>query len=141
MDDLLKEKIYIDEKGEEYISIACRQYNAIAIIFILVSAANLVLQLMRFFKYGKETYHNWINIFNFYIAPFIIITQVLLTLAQLYYYYNGVMSQKKALAGSDRSLFNKSFVLYRNGNSFGIASMLIGLIYLGIFIYQAIQAD
>ena len=141
MQDLLTEKVYVDGEGEKYISIACRQYNMIAVIFILTSFGNFTLQLLRFLKYSKETFHNWLNIFTFYVFPFIVVVQLCLSLAQLYYYYNGVKLQRKAIDGSDNQLFNKSFLFYKKGNSFGIVSMIIGLCYVAIFIYQILQPD
>ena len=139
MEDLLAEKIHIDEKAEKYILIACRQYNFIAVVFVIASMLNLTIQSLRFLRASKISFHNWINIFNFYLLPFIVIAHVLLSLAQLYYYYNGVMYQKKAIAGSDQQLFTKSFRFYKNGNNFGIAALIISLSYVIVFIYQEMR--
>ena len=44
MEDLLAEKIHIDEKAEKYILIACRQYNFTAVVFVIASMLNLTIQ-------------------------------------------------------------------------------------------------
>ena len=136
MQDLLKEKIYVDEQCEQLISIASRQYKIISVIGICLAIVSLINQGISYFKYAEQAFHKWINIFNFRIYPLMVVLQLGLVLAHLYIAYTAIGYQKNGLAESNQALFNKSFNYYRIGNNVSIIQIMIALAYQSVFLFE-----
>lgn len=136
MNDLLEEKIYVNEECQRLIRIVYRQYTILALLFFLTSLSATILEILRIYRFKDKVFDDSVNNFNFHIIPLIALFQIFLGIIQVYHYYNAVRFQKNAITESNQLLFNKSFLFYKRGNIFSMAVLLISLFYELVFLYQ-----
>ncbi|MEP6712169.1 MAG: hypothetical protein ABJA37_07135 [Ferruginibacter sp.] len=135
MEDKLSEKIYFDESCESLIKQTSKQYDALALISTFYYFIMLLHQVLLYFKFRDKILANIRDTITVRILPFFILLQVLLALIQLYYYYNGINFQRKAVAESNQILFSRSFQYYKNGNVCSIFTLSMSLIYTSFYLY------
>ena len=135
MEDLLVEEIYLNEDSKKIIHANYRLYKNIAIIFCITSVIGIFVHLLRYFRHANEVYKNWLNVFNFQVYPFIFFIQVILSLFEVYYIFNGLKYQRRSVDESDQSLFNNSFFLFAKAYRLGIIIMCIHFLYELVFFY------
>ncbi len=140
MEDKLTEKIYLDEEAERLILITFRQYKTVAVLWILISVITTIFLLSSIIKYQNHHFSSWGEIFDFKIYPYLYFLVVLLNLVLLFYYYNAIRCQSRAVKESNQVQFSKSFSLYKKGNYASIASLSVNLFTQSIFLYQQLQA-
>ncbi|MBL0181450.1 MAG: hypothetical protein IPP96_03780 [Chitinophagaceae bacterium] len=140
MEDKLTEKIYVDEEAEKLILFTFKQYKAVAILWTLISVITTIFLSASIIKHRNHHFSNWVETFDFKIYPYLYFVVVLLNLALLFYYYNAIKCQTKAMSESNQVEFSKSFSLYKKGNYVSIASLFVNLFTQSIFLYQQLQA-
>jgi hypothetical protein len=136
MEDKLSDKIHIDEKSEELIRFNFRQYQVLTVLWILFSALSFAMGITRFTRYYRSRFTDWRDIFNLQVYAYIYLAMAILGLVQLYFYFNGIRYQKKAITESDQSLFTRSFQFYKTGNFISICLISVNLFCQAIFLYQ-----
>jgi hypothetical protein len=141
MSDLLNQKLEITPACGIFIRKAGRQYNVIAILFTSATILGWLMAIWRFKRGLMGENNGWMYTFDYYIYPVLVILQGLCTLFQLYYYFNGVRLQNRAIAESNQLLFEKSFRHYFLGNRVSIISILINLSIEVVVVYQVSVLD
>lgn len=139
MEDKLTEKIYVDEEAERLILLTFKQYKTVAILWILISVITTIFLLSSIIKYYNTHFSSWAEIFDFKIYPYLYFLVVLLNVVLLFYYYNAIRCQTRAIKEADQVQFSKSFSLYKKGNYVSIASLSVNLFTQSIFLYQQLQ--
>ena len=135
MENLLSEKLVINDRCRLEISKTFTQFKNLSFIYILWAFVSGVRYIYMLVITLPKPYHTWRNIFNFKVYPVMYVAIMSLGILNTYYCLKAYSMQKKAVELSDETLFAESYVLFRKGISTAIILAVISFIATGFF-YQ-----
>jgi hypothetical protein len=136
MEDQLNKPLYVEGVVSITMEQIKRQYKTMIILALISIVVTQTTGVFRYFQAIKKPFQMPMNIFTFYIYPWLFLTHLILAFIGLMNYYRAVKDQESAIAHNDQKLFAHSFNFFIKANKFHIIGSVLGLFSSAVFLWD-----
>jgi hypothetical protein len=139
MEDKISTPVYVDNTVSVTLAEMRSQCRIMIVLYIVSVSITQSTGVMRYIRHLGISYHTPINVFTFFVYPWLFLTNLVLGFIGLMNYTRAVREQQSSVANYDQQTFTGSFYFYKRSNKFHIAGTALGLISSAIFLLDELM--
>ncbi len=136
MEDIITERIVVDENCERLIRQNVIQYNYLAILFFLYSLINFILVIARLIKNNALHNNTSVNHFYYLIYPLATLLNISLAVTSAVLHFKALRLQQSSIDQQQQYFFSKSFEYYRRGNGISIVNISLSIVMITYSLFK-----
>lgn len=136
MEDIITERIVVDENCERLIRQNVIQYNYLAILFFLYSLFNFILVIARLIKNNALHNNTSVNHFYYLIYPLATLLNISLAVTSAVLHFKALRLQQSSIDQQQQYFFSKSFEYYRRGNGISIVNISLSIVMITYILFK-----